>query len=83
MFRNDRKYKRGGAAVYISTDLAVKKFTDVELPEPLFLEIRISKRKRLLLVTFFRPSTQNKLDVDSYFSDVQSAITTVTSRKSF
>ncbi len=85
-FRKDRVGKRGGgvtAAVYVSSQLPVRRLPDLEFDETLCLEICISKRKKLLLITTYRPPIQSKAEVESYFSKLESAISQARARKKF
>ena len=62
-FRHDRVGKRGGGvAVYVSAVLVVKRLNDMELPESVFLEIVLSKSRRLLLVACYRPPINVKAE---------------------
>ena len=83
-FRHDRVGKRGGGvAVYVSAALVVKRLNDMELPESVFLEIVLSKSRRLLLVACYRPPINVKADIESYFSRLQSAVTSTLSQRSY
>lgn len=83
-FRKDRVGKRGGGVtVYVSSQLPVRRLPDLEFDETLCLEICISKRKKLLLITTYRPPIQSKAEVESYFSKLESAISQARARKKF
>ena len=61
VFCHDRVGKRGGGvAIYVSDTLSVKRISDKEIPESIFLKIAMSKSKRRLLAACYRPPSQTK-----------------------
>lgn len=84
MFRKDRSGKQGGGvAVYISEDLPAKRFTDIEFPECIAIEVTLSRRRKMLLITVYRPPSKKLSDIKDFCSSLQSILEAAMKRKRF
>ena len=75
-FRNDRiTDNHGGVAVYVKSNIACTRRTDLEIQgiECVWIEIRL-KSKRLLVGTFYRPLNSDQLKLEAIDNSIDLAI---------